>query len=238
MNRLGALGAAASVGAILVVAPVALAASRGPEAAQVEIARLVIATPVRARPTTQSALRGRIAATRPLTHQQTSLPVVRRAEDRSGAGWLLVPLPGRPSGRVGWIPEANTVVSRSPWSVVVNRTARTTSVYRNGRLFQWFAVVVGTRATPTPAGRYFVEEHVRQEAGSVLGPWALATNAYSHVLQEFNGGQGQVALHGRAGSLLADPLGTARSYGCIRFDNDAIRRLAALLPNGTPIEIV
>jgi lipoprotein-anchoring transpeptidase ErfK/SrfK len=57
-------------------------------------------------------------------------------------------------------------------------------------------------------------------------------------LQEFDGGKGQVALHGRAGSLLADPLGTARSHGCIRFDNDAIRRLAGMLPNGTPIEIV
>lgn len=229
---------AALFGALLLLAPLPVGASRGSGTESVEIARLVVATPVRALPTTKSALRGRIAATRPLTQQQTSLPVVRRAEDRHGAEWLLVRLPGRPTGRVGWIPEANTVVKPSPWTVVVNRAARTVSVHKNGRPFQWYPVVVGTRSTPTPAGRYFVEEHVRQAPGSVLGPWALATSAYSHVLQEFDGGNGQVALHGRAGSLLADPLGTARSHGCIRFDNDVIRRLAGMLPNGTPIDIV
>ena len=72
----------------------------------------------------------------------------------------------------------------------------------------------------------------------MLGPWALATSAFSHVLQEFDGGPGQIALHGRAGPLAADPLGTAASHGCIRLDNDVIRRLAGLLPNGTPVDVV
>ena len=57
------------------------------------------------------------------------------------------------------------------------------------------------------------------------------------VIQEFDGGPGQIALHGRHGALLGDPLGTARSHGCVRFDNDVIRVLAGRLPNGTPIEV-
>jgi len=149
-----------------------------------------------------------------------------------------VRLPGRPAGRVGWVAAANAVVARSPWSVVVDRAARRASVYRNGRLYRHYPVVVGTSSTPTPAGRYFVVEHVPQAPGSVLGPWALATSAFSHVLQEFDGGPGQIALHGRAGILAGDPLGTARSHGCIRFDNDVIQQLSGLLTNGTPIDIV
>ena len=237
MTRGRVLGAAL-VGAVLTIVPPAAGATTRPGPEGVELARIVVASPVRALPTSHSVLRGRVAAIRPLTQQQTALPVVRRAEDPYGAEWLLVRLPGRPAGRVGWIPAANAVVTRSPWWVVVNRGTRTVTVYKSGRLFRRDTVVVGTAATPTPAGHYFVVEHVQQAPGSILGPWALATSAYSHVLQEFDGGPGQIALHGRSGSLLGDPLGTARSHGCIRFDNDVIRRLAGLLPNGTPIDIV
>ena len=112
----------------------------------------------------------------------------------------------------------------SPWWVVVDRAAREARVYWNEQLHSRFPVVIGAAGTPTPRGHYFVVEHVAQQAGSMLGPWALATSAFSHVLQEFDGGPGQIALHGRAGPLAADPLGTARSHGCVRLDNDAIRR--------------
>jgi len=237
MMRAGVLGPLLA-GVALALVPTGSGASSRPRDPGVEIARLVVASPVRARPTSQSRLLGRVAATRPLTRQQTALPVVRRAEDGRGAGWLLVRLPGRPAGRVGWMPAASAVVTRSRWRIVVNRSVRLVSVYRGDRLYRRYAVVVGTPWTPTPAGQYFVVEHVRQEPGSILGPWALATSAFSHVLQEFDGGPGQIALHGRAGALAGDPLGTARSHGCIRFDNDVIRRLAGLLVNGTPISVI
>ena len=238
MNRLGALGAVAAAGALLVVAPLAPAASSGPETAPVEIARLVISTPVRAKPTTNSGFVTRLSAIRPLTRQQTALPIMRRAESPDGVEWLLVRLPGRPVGRAGWIQSANAVVAPSRWRLVVDRKAREAILYRDGKRHERFPVVVGAPWTPTPRGGFFVVEHVRQTPGSMLGPWALATSAFSHVLQEFDGGPGQIALHGRAGPLLDDPLGSAASHGCIRFDNTAMRHLAGMLPNGTPIDIV
>jgi len=237
MIRTGVLGAATAAGA-LAVAPSAPAAGAAPSAAGVEIARLVVSAPVRARPTSASPLIDRIAAVRPLTGQQTALPVIRQVTDAHEIMWLQVRLPGRPSGRVGWIAAANAQLVHSGWWVVVDRAAREARVYRNGRLRNRFSVVIGAAGTPTPRGHYFVVEHVPQQAGSVLGPWALATSAFSQVLQEFDGGPGQIALHGRAGPLAADPLGTARSHGCVRLDNEVIRRLAGLLPNGTPIDIV
>jgi L,D-transpeptidase catalytic domain len=237
MIRAGVLGAALA-GAVLAVAAPATAGEAAPAATGVDIARLVVSVPVRARPTPQSPLRGRIAAVRPLTGQQTALPVLAHAVDEHGDEWLRVRLPGRPVGRAGWIAAGNAHVVHSAWWVVVDRSARQVRVYRNGRLRDRFPVVIGAAATPTPKGHYFVVEHVPQQVGSMLGPWALATSAFSHVLQEFDGGPGQIALHGRAGPLAADPLGTAASHGCIRFDNDVIRRLAGLLPNGTPIDVV
>jgi lipoprotein-anchoring transpeptidase ErfK/SrfK len=36
---------------------------------------------------------------------------------------------------------------------------------------------------------------------------------------------------------LGDPLGTARSHGCIRLDNSAARHIAHLVRPGTPVVI-
>jgi hypothetical protein len=44
----------------------------------------------------------------------------------------------------------------------------------------------------------------------------------------------RVAIHGRSGPLLADPLGTAASHGCIRMDNAAVSWLAMRAVEGTP----
>jgi lipoprotein-anchoring transpeptidase ErfK/SrfK len=74
-----------------------------------------------------------------------------------------------------------------------------------------------------------------------LGSWVLELTAHSDVLQQFDGGDGTVAIHGRGGASLQDPLGTALSHGCIRPSNDAIDRLVQIiglqrLP-GTPVQI-
>jgi lipoprotein-anchoring transpeptidase ErfK/SrfK len=46
-----------------------------------------------------------------------------------------------------------------------------------------------------------------------------------------------VAIHGRSGALLADPLGTAASHGCIRLDNAAISWIAGRAVEGTPVVV-
>ena len=226
--------AAAAVAAALLAAPAAHASAESK--GTVEIARLVITSPVRARPG-GGRLLGKLAAVRPLTSQQTAVPVGRHGRDANGNEWLRVPLPGRPLGRSGWIPAANATIIHSHWRIVINRRKREAVLYRDKRVTRRFEVVVGKTSTPTPKGHFFLEEHVKQASESVLGPWALATSAFSTVLQEFGGSPGQVALHGRRGELMNDPLGSAASHGCIRFDNRVIRELAALLPNGTPIDI-
>ena len=57
------------------------------------------------------------------------------------------------------------------------------------------------------------------------------------VLDDYGGGAGRVAIHGRAGASLLDPLGSARSHGCIRIDNRQVRFLARVLVPGAPVRI-
>ena len=128
-----------------------------------------------------------------------------------------------------------TVDGRARWRIVVRRSRRRAIAYRHGRRVRRFSVVVGRPATPTPLGRFFVAERVRQPPGAAVGPWVLATSAYSSVLQEFDGGPGQIGLHGRTG--LPEPLGSAASHGCVRFSDRAIRWLAARARPGTPVVI-
>jgi L,D-transpeptidase catalytic domain. len=204
----------------------------------VTIARLLHPTPVRRDPRALSPLLGTVSPVRPLTRQQTALPVIAERLDEQGARWLRVRQPGRPNGRAGWIRATSARLVSSSWRLVVIRARREALLYKDGRLVEHHRVVVGAPATPTPRGQFFVVEHVAQTAGSPLGRWALATSARSNVLQEFDGGPGQIALHGRRGPLAVAPLGTAASHGCVRFDNAVIDHLAHLLPNGTPVEII
>jgi lipoprotein-anchoring transpeptidase ErfK/SrfK len=171
-----------------------------------------------------------IAAQRPITGVQTVLPMLGRA-----AGWLHVRLPGRPNGRTGWIQARATAAAVTPWHIVVDTARRRVLIFRTGRVVKIFRAVVGKPSTPTPTGTFFVEEAVRLSPGDVGAPFALALSARSNVLQEFDGGQGQIALHGLAN--IGGVLGTAVSHGCIRLDGDAMRWLVERIGAGVPVTV-
>jgi lipoprotein-anchoring transpeptidase ErfK/SrfK len=177
----------------------------------------------------------RVAASQPVTGEQTSLPVLARRVSEDGIAWLLVMLPGRPNGTRGWIEQRGTRRATTGWRVRVETTRRRLLVYRDGRLIRDFAAVVGTPSTPTPHGHFFVEESVRVASGSAGGPFALALNAHSEVLRTFGGGSGQIAIHGMAN--LDGAVGTASSHGCVRLADRAIRWLAAHVAPGVPVDI-
>jgi lipoprotein-anchoring transpeptidase ErfK/SrfK len=176
-----------------------------------------------------------VAASRPITGERTTLPVVGHATGPGGVRWLRVMLPGRPDGSTGWIAEQGTRALGTGWRILVDLAARDVGVYRDGRRVRTFRAVVGKPATPTPTGRFFVEETVQIAAGELDGPFALALSARSNVLQEFEGGPGQIGIHGRDG--LGGTLGQAESHGCIRLATPSIEWLAARIGPGTPVKI-
>jgi hypothetical protein len=176
---------------------------------------------------------------RPITEERTVLPVLTRRVDHNGQLWLRVRLPGRTNGSspppAGWIRASDTRLHDTPWHIVVDLKARRVFVYKAGRLLQRFPAIVGKPSTPTPPGQYFVEEDVALSHGQSGGPFALATSDRSKALREFDGGPGEVAIHGL--EQLGGRLGTAESHGCIRLANSKITWLAARAGAGTPITI-
>jgi hypothetical protein len=99
--------------------------------------------------------------------------------------------------------------------------------------------VVGAPGTPTPRGRFAIYEIDRQpDPFGFLGPVALHLTAHSDVLDDYGGGPGRVALHGRGGASLLDPLGSAASHGCIRVDSREVAWLARKVQPGVPVTII
>ena len=118
----------------------------------------------------------------------------------------------------------------------IDLATRRVTAYRDGRAVRRFPAVVGSPTTPTPTGEFFVEETLRMQPGEPGGPFALALSARSDVFQEFEGGPGQIAVHGR--DNLGGTLGTAASHGCVRLATASIDWLAARIRPGTPVSIV
>jgi lipoprotein-anchoring transpeptidase ErfK/SrfK len=171
----------------------------------------------------------------PITGVYTTLPVIAQANGRGVTRWLKVMLPGRPNGLTGWIEQGGTSELITPWHIIVSLSARRVRVYLHGRLFRSFSAVVGKPSTPTPTGNFFVQETVILGPNLDGGPFALALSARSNALSEFDGGPGQIAIHGR--DLLGGTLGQAQSHGCMRLGTPAIDWLAARISPGVPVTI-
>ena len=147
-------------------------------------------------------------------------------------------LDDRPNGTAVWINAQDTIPRVDRWRLAVSRARREVRVYREGHLMRLFRAVVGKPSTPTPAGLFAIAAELGQpDPREFEGSWVLPLTAHSTVLRQFAGGDGQVALHGRGGASLLDPLGSARSHGCVRLANPAIGWIATHVPVGTPVRV-
>jgi lipoprotein-anchoring transpeptidase ErfK/SrfK len=155
--------------------------------------------------------------------------------------WLQVRLPWRPNNAAGWVNANNVYPEQTPWRIRVSTGQRTLTLLRAGTPIRTVQVVVGKPSTPTPVGLFAITWAIPWHPNDFLGSWVLELTGHSDVLQHFDGGDGTVGIHGRGGTSLLDPLGTARSHGCIRLANDAIdwlvRTVGADELPGTPVQI-
>ncbi len=220
------LGASGSATA----APAWLQTAKGEQ----QLAFLRHATEAYTRPSRASRGIQHVTRTRPITGERTVLPVIARAKVK-GTVWLRVLLPGRPNSHAGWITAREATPGITYWRITVHTSRREVIVQFDGRMRRTFAAVVGKSSTPTPQGRFFVEESVALYPQQVGAPYALALSARSNVLQEFDGGPGQIALHGT--DNVGGVPGTAASHGCIRLTTSDITWLANRIPPGTRVTI-
>jgi lipoprotein-anchoring transpeptidase ErfK/SrfK len=235
-GRRGSWLASALVAVAIGVAFLAPAGAAGAGAAVTQPLAVILHDHVaRVAPSVHSRRIEAVDARRPLTGSRTILPVLGKASHRRSGSWLRVRLPGRPNGHAGWISTGRTKLTSTPWRIVVKLSARRVTVYRGGRVARRFRAVVGSPSTPTPKGSYFVEEALALSSSEPGAPFALATSARSNVFQEFEGGPGQIGIHGTQG--LSGAPGTASSHGCIRLPTKAITWLARRIGAGVPLTI-
>jgi hypothetical protein len=143
-----------------------------------------------------------------------------------------VQLPGPPNGLTGWIPARAVRAFPVSDRIVVDLSARRLVAYRRGRALLRASVAVGAPQTPTPTGRYVVNERwLLDNPNGAFGIAALGISAHSDVLHDWLE-DGPIALHGTN-----EPwsIGQAVSHGCIRLRNADMRRLLSLAPAGTPV---
>lgn len=182
-------------------------------------------------------------------HESAGGPVVERLSPRTRLGapttlsvlgeadgeWLQVRLDQRPNGSLGWVRTADVDVTWTAAVIVIDLSERRLVLFEDAQPVVSGTVAVGRDGSLTPTGRTYVTEVLATPAATIYGPYALGLAMYSATETEFAGGNGQIAIHG---TDRPDLLGAAVSRGCVRTDNDLIRRLAGRVPLGTPVVIV
>lgn len=153
--------------------------------------------------------------------------------DIEGEPWLHIRIPMRPNHRTGWVhADALSQMHVVTTQMVISRKAKRAKLFRSGRKIWEAQVGIGKAATPTPLGKFWIRERLKG-GGGTYGPWAFGTSAYSNLSDWKRGGV--VGIHGtnQPGLIPGAP-----SHGCVRVRNDKIRKLAKLMPIGTPLEVI
>jgi hypothetical protein len=150
------------------------------------------------------------------------------------ASWYRVKLPMRPNGMVGYVRPWAVRVHRVRTRIDIDVSARELRFFVAGRLALKTPVAVGSPATPTPTGRFYVNQRLLPENPyGAFGPAALGVSAFSEVLTGWAQG-GPIGIHGTNAPW---SIGRAVSNGCIRVPNVTLQKLFAATPGGTPVLI-
>jgi hypothetical protein len=151
----------------------------------------------------------------------------------AGETWVQLRIPGRPNGRIGWVPRTDLAAFHlTHWALTVNLSRLRATLFLDGRATWSAPVGVGKPSTPTPTGHFWIRELLRVPGHTLYGPYAFGTSDYS-VLSEWPRG-GVVGIHGTNEPQL---IPGHPSHGCIRMSNANITYLAHHLPVGAPVHI-
>jgi lipoprotein-anchoring transpeptidase ErfK/SrfK len=145
------------------------------------------------------------------------------------AEWTKVYLPIRPNGTTGYVRAADVDVSTNRFRVEVELAAHRIRLFDGDQPVFEEDIGVGTGNTPTPGGVFFIRSLIAS-TDPVYGTYAFGLSGFSEVHESFNGGPGDIGIHGTN-----DPstIGTDVSNGCIRLHDETVVHLAEVLPEAT-----
>jgi lipoprotein-anchoring transpeptidase ErfK/SrfK len=158
----------------------------------------------------------------------------KRVDARCRALWYRVQLPLKPNGTIGWVRSYWVKLAPVRTRIVVDLSDRRVLLYERGRRVLAATAAIGTPATPTPTGRYYVNQRlVPRDTSGPFGPGAVGISAFSEVLTGWVQG-GPIAIHGTNRPEL---LGQRVSNGCIRIHNSKLVALFRRAVAGTPVTV-
>ena len=157
-----------------------------------------------------------------------------RVDSSCRATWYRVRLPRKPNGSMGWVRADDVELGKVRTRILVDLSERRVTLYRDGRKVLTTRAAIGSSATPTPIGTYYVNQRlVPSDPTGPFGPGAIGISSFSEILTGWAQG-GPIAIHG---TNRPDLIGEAVSNGCIRVRNDVLRRLFAATLAGTPVVV-
>ena len=146
----------------------------------------------------------------------------------------LVQIPQRPNGVTGWVPAGQVEVEPVRTRILVDLSERRVTLYRSGKRVLTATAAIGSPATPTPTGSFYVNQRlIPTDPSGPFGPGAVGISAFSNVLTGWTQG-GPIAIHGTNAPW---SIGKAVSNGCIRLPNETLRKVFAQALSGTPVLI-
>ena len=162
------------------------------------------------------------------------LALASHVDHAGGQVWIKIRIPGRPNGRTGWVrQEQLSNLELVETQLTIDRRRLRATLRKRGKVIWRTPIGVGAPGTGTPGGKFWIRERLANLGGSpIYGPWAFGTAAYSK-LSDWPGG-GVVGIHGTNQPEL---IPGRPSHGCIRVPNPKIRKLARIMPVGTPVRI-
>lgn len=198
------------------------------------VARVERPASARARPNPRARVVGTVSPIAPLAGGRQDLAVLSRTT-RSGERWVRVRLAKRPNSSLGWLPADAVTLRRTVNRLEVDLSARQLTLFHRGWPAVRTSVAIGKAGTPTPTGEFAIAELIRtNRPGAFLGPVILPLTGFSQTLNEYEGGNGRVAIHGTSAPNL---IGTAASNGCVRMNNADVLRIAQTVRPGDPVII-
>jgi len=149
--------------------------------------------------------------------------------------WIGVALPVRPNGATGWVLRSQVSLTADPYRLDVDLAGHRLVLSRLGAVVVSTPIAIGAPGTRTPTGEFFVTELIKlTDPAGTYGPFAFGISAHSNFLTEFDGGDGQIGIHGTDD---ASGIGHDVSHGCIRLPNNELVQLVGVVPLGTPVHI-
>jgi lipoprotein-anchoring transpeptidase ErfK/SrfK len=155
-------------------------------------------------------------------------------ETTDNGQWGRVVIPWADNNKTGWIKLEGEQITTTNIAILIDRSDQLLSVIKNGELLMKLPAGMGSPASPTPLGKFYVSERVNNPGGA-YGAYAFGLSGIQTNPPVGWTGPAQMAFHG---TNIPASISKDMSAGCPHLSTDSLMKLVPLIKLGTPVTIV